>query len=131
MHFHLSEAVFELVALASGVRGELPRLAHRDESRSEAVGDRGREVESSRLDSNDLIDAGIREQGRESVENGPKVVGTLQEGRDVVEIDTELRISWPRGIGAQIRSYVPPSPERTNLSSGAWSRASAARRAVI
>ena len=54
--------VLQLVLLAGHGPRQLARLAHRDESGTERVGDRRRRDEAARLDTNDAIDRLVTER---------------------------------------------------------------------
>jgi hypothetical protein len=83
-------AVFEVVGDAGDGRGELARLAHGDEAGVEAVGERGAEDESARLDAEDEVDFAFEIVRGEGVDEHGHADAVFEHGGDVVKEDSRL-----------------------------------------
>ena len=94
VHLQHVAAVLQLVAVRVGVPRQLARLAHRHEPGAQGEGDRRREDEPARLDTDHLGDRPVRvgpvERRDEQVGGEPERIRVAEQRRDVAEHDARL-----------------------------------------
>src|SRR5208282_262858 len=84
-------AVLQVIGYFCGLGGKLFRLANRDESRVEAIGESGSQNKSAGFDANDQVDFVAVVMRAKLVDQGTKTGLVLQQCGEIVEQDPRLR----------------------------------------
>ena len=97
MDFDRGIAVFELVFLGDGGKGQLALLAHRNEAPVQLVGDDAAENEAAGVDAGHEVDLGIHVTQHESLDEQAESAWVEEQRRDVAKLDAG---AGPVGNGA-------------------------------
>src|SRR6185437_13001478 len=90
MDFERVRTVFEVIAHARGLRGQLLRLAHWNEAGVQAISQRRPEDKAARLNAEDQVDVLLNVVRGQRVDQLRKTGLVLQQRGDVVEQDARL-----------------------------------------